>query len=680
MDDDLFGGLSESSSSDEEETELTSTSPTTSPGRPERATAGSDKGNRALMRTAPSLQSRLNDELLPLASSSSKRARFSQVAGSSTDFHAALTMLDDDVADLPSAPEPVVAPEPIELPSKPAVAPEELPGPSQRIVPVEKIEAPSTREPTEKPADEQFFAPTSSKNPDFYQGDELIPLPELEEEDEKLRLKLQVLISNFSQDQLNRYEAYRRSTFPKAAVRRLIHQHTSIAPTQQVVIAISGLAKVFVGELIEEALKCQTASEETADPLKPHHIRQAYYKMHSRGQLHPPKGNRPNPLLYIFMAADLDTSDIDKEIERRREALRGIDSSLGNFGGNRPGFGGGGPIGGGGGFKRRVSDEVPRRFNDRDGGGLAGRVSGVKRGRFEEIEDPYSDEDDYDERPKRTLFSTVSLPAIETKSREEKLKEIDSKTQQDVKQRNKRMFANLLMGTLQKFQRDEKKVRNVEKVQADKQRAVETKLEEEKKGQIEKVRAEREGLMAKRREEEREIRSLTRRKALIQYSEQKIQHYKQLQNFIGTTTKPTIFYVPAKHTLRSLELQKQSAETIDALISIRQEALRNELKNDPELKREEEGLRRREARMSDVGNAPAREPAFEHNRNRRDRSRSYSRSESGSDAEENGTAKGDDENKASEVKPEPEDEADELVVKQEDPELEDRPEDDIVMA
>ncbi|CAJ0577189.1 unnamed protein product, partial [Mesorhabditis spiculigera] len=675
MDDDLFGGLSESSSSDEEETELTSTSPTTSPGRPERATAGSDVHVQFSLGSSPEGESSPDEDspvaakptkrrASPLASSSSKRARFSQVAGSSTDFHAALTMLDDDVADLPSAPEPVVAPGPIELPSKPAVAPEELPGPSQRIVPVEKIEAPSTREPTEKPADEQFFAPTSSKNPDFYQGDELIPLPELEEEDEKLRLKLQVLISNFSQDQLNRYEAYRRSTFPKAAVRRLIHQHTSIAPTQQVVIAISGLAKVFVGELIEEALKCQTASEETADP--------------------PEAAPHPTSLLqnaqYIFMAADLDTSDIDKEIERRREALRGIDSSLGNFGGNRPGFGGGGPIGGGGGFKRRVSDEVPRRFNDRDGGGLAGRVSGVKRGRFEEIEDPYSDEDDYDERPKRTLFSTVSLPAIETKSREEKLKEIDSKTQQDVKQRNKRMFANLLMGTLQKFQRDEKKVRNVEKVQADKQRAVETKLEEEKKGQIEKVRAEREGLMAKRREEEREIRSLTRRKALIQYSEQKIQHYKQLQNFIGTTTKPTIFYVPAKHTLRSLELQKQSAETIDALISIRQEALRNELKNDPELKREEEGLRRREARMSDVGNAPAREPAFEHNRNRRDRSRSYSRSESGSDAEENGTAKGDDENKASEVKPEPEDEADELVVKQEDPELEDRPEDDIVMA
>jgi len=114
---------------------------------------------------------------------------------------------------------------------------------------------------------------------------------EMEEEE---REKMQVLVSNFTEAQLDRYEMYRRSAFPKAAIKRLMQTITGNSVSQNVVIAMSGIAKVFVGEIVEEGLDVMERWGDTG-PVQPKHLREAVRKMRLKGMVPNCKTRRFNP-------------------------------------------------------------------------------------------------------------------------------------------------------------------------------------------------------------------------------------------------------------------------------------------------------------------------------------------------------------------------------------------------
>ena len=100
-------------------------------------------------------------------------------------------------------------------------------------------------------------------------------------------------MSNFTEEQLDRYEMYRRAAFPKAAIKRIMQNITGCSVGQNVVIAMSGISKVFAGEVVEEALDYMDQLGESG-PLKPKHLREAARRMRELGSF--PKSRKKSVL------------------------------------------------------------------------------------------------------------------------------------------------------------------------------------------------------------------------------------------------------------------------------------------------------------------------------------------------------------------------------------------------
>ncbi|KAI8060987.1 hTAFII28-like protein conserved region-domain-containing protein [Gongronella butleri] len=92
---------------------------------------------------------------------------------------------------------------------------------------------------------------------------------------EKAKEDMKLLLENFSDDQLQRYEAYRRSALNRTNVKRLVTQVMNQQCSQTMAFVVAGFTKVFVGEIVELA---RQVMEEWGDEgaIRPVHIREAH--------------------------------------------------------------------------------------------------------------------------------------------------------------------------------------------------------------------------------------------------------------------------------------------------------------------------------------------------------------------------------------------------------------------
>ncbi|XP_043688554.1 transcription initiation factor TFIID subunit 11-like [Telopea speciosissima] len=97
--------------------------------------------------------------------------------------------------------------------------------------------------------------------------------------------KMQSILSQFTEEQMSRYESFRRSGFQKANIKKLVSSITgSPKISVPMTIVVSGIAKMFVGELVETGRIVMTERKETG-PIRPCHIREAYRRLKLEGKV-----------------------------------------------------------------------------------------------------------------------------------------------------------------------------------------------------------------------------------------------------------------------------------------------------------------------------------------------------------------------------------------------------------
>lgn len=101
---------------------------------------------------------------------------------------------------------------------------------------------------------------------------------------EAMRQHIYEQVAKFGPKQLQRYEQYRRSDLKKEKVKKLL---TALNPalaksSDPFLIAVKGLAKLFVGDIVEAAIDVRKQNGETG-ALQPKHLREAYRRLRREG-------------------------------------------------------------------------------------------------------------------------------------------------------------------------------------------------------------------------------------------------------------------------------------------------------------------------------------------------------------------------------------------------------------
>jgi transcription initiation factor TFIID subunit 11 len=61
-------------------------------------------------------------------------------------------------------------------------------------------------------------------------------------------------LHEFTTEQQSRYEYYRRSSFPRSHIKKIMHNVSQQNINQKMAIVMAGISKIFAGEIIETGL------------------------------------------------------------------------------------------------------------------------------------------------------------------------------------------------------------------------------------------------------------------------------------------------------------------------------------------------------------------------------------------------------------------------------------------
>lgn len=106
--------------------------------------------------------------------------------------------------------------------------------------------------------------------------------PQISDEQTLERERMKLLLGNFNEDQMARYEAFRRSNINRNAVKKYANAILNQSITANVSVALSGMSKVLVGEIVEKARDIQYRIDGAPPdgvnpgPLRPEHLREAW--------------------------------------------------------------------------------------------------------------------------------------------------------------------------------------------------------------------------------------------------------------------------------------------------------------------------------------------------------------------------------------------------------------------
>jgi len=166
--------------------------------------------------------------------------------------------------------------------------------------------------------------------------------------------------------------------------------------------------------------------------------------------------------------------------------------------------------------------------------------------------------------------SVMSRVVKEVKSRDETIEE--QKTDKKSAARNKRMFG-ALVGTLQKFNKEEVKKKDV----TEKKKIVEMKVEERTEKEKEEIKNRKRELFSDQKKKKKDIQIIQTQMKRVEDYEIWEKSKQQEVNFIRTTAQPELYWLPKTHTEKSKEQQLETKAKVEKEIETRKEEFEEEL-------------------------------------------------------------------------------------------------------